>query len=1068
MTVSAGPNLKSHSVFYPTTQVNRLRKNITQEAWAKQLAEKLTDAARPWLEMSDDTLWSLMFGATLPRAWMVWSDGHCPACKTSVTMYDWKIKALERPWKVQCPHCREQFPKNDFYAFYCSGLDGTGIFDPNRADRSLLFNTEHPDPSDPLHKFGVDDGTGYVQDGKRWRFIGAYLVYGQWKQAVLGGILALAQAYIITGEPLYAHKAGILLDRTADLYPAFDFKAQATVYEIVLCDGYVSTWHDACEETRQMALAYDMIFEALKKDTELTAFLAAKAQRCGLVNSKTSFLDIQRNIETGILHDALANSHKIYSNYPRRDIAQLVIRAVLNQPRQQWYPFLDAMLVKATAVDGVTGEKGLAGYSSYTIQGLAGFLAQWERAEPGFLAYCFEAHPALRQTYRFHIDTWCMQQYYPQVGDTGTFAKKVTQYQGMRMLRPNRESKYSYEDNPLSPSMYPFLWQLYRLTNDPAYVQVIYQDNDETIDGLPYDLFAEDAPALRRKIADVMAQHGTIPQAASVNKEQWCLAILRSGQDDHVRASWLHYAVGGNHHHQDAMNLGLFAYGLDLMPEFGYPPVQFGGWSSPKALWYTMSAAHNTVVVDGQNHGICQGQTTLWAQGQSCQVVRVSAPGAIPLVSAIPKKHPLADSWQFMWDPDNRGQELGWHTDSFQDGGWFDIQTDTVWQYQPIGKQWKAEHGEDYHGVAWYRCRFEIQPHETNAKLKLLFGAVDQACTIWVNEQKILDRPYPYQGDTTSWDHCFSVDITDALRYDRPNTIAVCVDGGAIGEGGIKRGVWLATETSQTSSRFERTIVQVDMPDPEHFYLLDIFRVRGGQDHTLFMHSHFSAAQASGLSLLTGPDYGHNTQMRNFRWDRHPVPGWHVDWKIEDRYQYLPPEKEIHLRYTSLTTEAQAALAEGWISHDGYNSAAEAWIPRLLVRRQTTEPVLASNFVGVIEPYDKASSIERIRRLPLLGEDGRAFPDSAAAVEIIHKDGVRDLILAVDPETLAGSSSPNAPGILVQPDWQVKLAGELCLLRQNAEGKLVYLFAAHTANVHIQDRQFSPDNPDSQLEWKGD
>ena len=31
------------------------------------------------------------------------------------------------------------------------------------------------------------------------------------------------------------------------------------------------------------------------------------------------------------------------------------------------------------------------------------------------------------------------------------------------------------------------------------------------------------------------------------------------------------------------MNLGLFARGLDLMPDLGYPPVQFGGWDSPRA-----------------------------------------------------------------------------------------------------------------------------------------------------------------------------------------------------------------------------------------------------------------------------------------------------------------------------------------------------------------------------------------------------------------------------------------------------------------------------------------------------
>ena len=59
------------------------------------------------------------------------------------------------------------------------------------------------------------------------------------------------------------------------------------------------------------------------------------------------------------------------------------------------------------------------------------------------------------------------------------------------------------------------------------------------------------------------------------------------------------------------MNLGFFAKGLDLLPDFGYPRVQYGGWRSGKAKWYTMSAAHNTIVVDRKDHFVANGVTTL-------------------------------------------------------------------------------------------------------------------------------------------------------------------------------------------------------------------------------------------------------------------------------------------------------------------------------------------------------------------------------------------------------------------------------------------------------------------------
>ncbi len=320
---------KSASVLFHATLIANAQANANRYDWAGRIKDGIVKSAEPFTRYSDDELWAMMFGATIERSWMVWSNGHCPACGQDVPMYNWKIDALNRPWKVACPHCRELFPKNDFYAFYKSGLDEHGVFDPRRADRKLLFNTEHPDPNDPLRGFGVDDGDGYVAGEKRWRFIGCYLIYGQWKQLIVNGIAALANAYVVTGDPRYAHKAGILLDRVADLYPTHDFKTQGWVYERRGDRGYVSTWHDACPEFRNMALAYDMVFDALKTDDGLLRFLSAKAAQYQLENPKADFVDIQRNIEERILGDTITNAEKIHSNYPMTEVAVLLAKAVL-------------------------------------------------------------------------------------------------------------------------------------------------------------------------------------------------------------------------------------------------------------------------------------------------------------------------------------------------------------------------------------------------------------------------------------------------------------------------------------------------------------------------------------------------------------------------------------------------------------------------------------------------------------------------------------------------------------------------------------------------------------------
>ena len=137
---------KKGGVFMSAERRQKAISNAEKYPWAKDIRDKIVARAQPWMAMSDDELWDLMFGATIPRSWMVWSNGFCPACKQSVPMYTWKIDALAHPWKVQCPHCKEYFPKNDFQAFYQSGLDEHGVFDPKLADRGLLFNTSIPTP----------------------------------------------------------------------------------------------------------------------------------------------------------------------------------------------------------------------------------------------------------------------------------------------------------------------------------------------------------------------------------------------------------------------------------------------------------------------------------------------------------------------------------------------------------------------------------------------------------------------------------------------------------------------------------------------------------------------------------------------------------------------------------------------------------------------------------------------------------------------------------------------------------------------------------------------------------
>ena len=699
---------------------------------------------------------------------------------------------------------------------------------------------------------------------------------------MLGGIRNLSSTYLLTGDPAYAHKAAILLDRVADVYPLFDFKEQGLVYEVPGVSGYVSTWHDTCEETRELVMAYDMIFDALTIDGAYTAFLSRKAAEHGIPAPKTTPEDIRRNIETRILRDALNSPAKIHSNYPRTEIASAIIHAVLRgvDGNDAFWEIVDPMLDKATAVDGVTGEKGLAGYASYTIRALALFLAEFSKADPAFLDAMLERCPRLHEAFRFHIDTLCLDRYYPQSGDCGAFAAASPDYKGMPFYKPGVSKVSISAWTPLPPSCYTLLWRLYERTGDAAFVQIAYRGNDYTLDGLPHDIYIRDAEAIREGIARIIREEGSLIRLGSVNKKQWKLALLRSGEGSHARVLWLDYDSGGGHGHADAMNLGLFARGLDLMPEFGYPPVQFGGWGSPRAKWYTKSAAHNTVVVDGRDTPAGAGEITLWADGVDFRAMRASAPAL------------------------NRG------------------------------------------------------------------------------------------------------------------------------------------------NRFERTLALIDVSS-EDFYLLDLFRVDGGADHTRFMHSHFGDLTTTGLTLSPAEDYGHNTQMRAFRLDPKPSPGWQALWRIEDRYGYLTPETPVHLRYTDFTTAAAAGTAEAWMVDGLYASTEEVWIPRLVMRRmaQGDEALTLTTFAGIIEPYGETPPLKKMARIPLQRQDGSPVGDRHAGFAIDLANGHRDILIARDPED-------DTVQVLIFGDAPtLETDAELTFLRLNSSGMPVYAALCHGARLDYGDMQ---------------
>lgn len=1076
----------------PTVLIDRARANAEKYPWARSVRERMVADAAPWFAMGDEELWSLMYGPTLTRSWDVWSNGHCPVCKKDVPLYNWEIDAFLRPWKVRCPHCLELFPKNDFARYYASGLDEHHIFSHHRANRLLLVNPEHPDPTDPLHKFCVDDGEGYLSrdhPGERWRFIGAYLIYGQWKQVMLGGISKLADAYQITGDKAYAHKAAILLDRVADLYPSFDHKTQAWVEEIFRTDGYVSTWHDACEETRWMAHAYDAVRPVILEDAELARFLDGQAKRWSIAADKSTGAAICRNIEAGILLDPIKNRHKIWSNYPRQEIALATLHAALGWPerRAEVMKIVDAMLEKGTAVDGVTGEKGLAGYTTFVIQGMADYLSRLERLEPGLLRELLQRHPKLRETYRFHLDTWCGMNYYPEIGDTGWVAKRNENYLGV--VLPNSPAGGQPGIVPgmgFDPSMYDFLMKLYEATGDVEYVQALYHGNGRKSAGLPYDLCAEDPEAFQAKVDRVIAEHGPdLPQRNAL-KRDWHLALLKTGRAAAARAIWMIFDTGGRHAHGNGMNIGLFYRGLDLMPDFGYPPLQFSRATGPHVAWYLSPISHNTVVIDGLLPAMRWGEPTggtctLWGDGRDISVVRASAVEMLRPCTAD-RVFPLTGEGHEhvglyfhtkgsamrvrVWTrPEPTGESTQVSGEAPADG--WTLAFEDTFNRAEIGPDWRSLDGTWWiengslvgNGTLLCTRKFPgCQRVEIEAMTTVPIPC-DLSIFLAASEEGFRKGLFVGFGSGHNGYSKLVIAESDAQRGEgriapgQRHFIRAERDGGLIrqvidGKETMRHlntgeGVVGAAARARRGLQYERTLMAMNVSAEETYYL-DIFRVRYGRDHAKFQHSHFAELATQGLNLGPGEEYNHPSLMRNFQTDRAAKPGWSADFKAVDRNNYVPAGTEIHLRYTDLTTEAEASTCEGWVCPSHFNSTEQAWLPRLMIRRQNKagadSATMMSTFVSVVEPHGKERYLRAIRRVTPTTAAGQPWGDPHVAVEVTLVDGRSDLLVAGDAENACEATPALKQGeaLCVVP-WGVRLQGELAAVRRDAAGKVVAL-----------------------------
>lgn len=154
------------------------------------------------------------------------------------------------------------------------------------------------------------------------------------------------------------------------------------------------------------------------------------------------------------------------------------------------------------------------------------------------------------------------------------------------------------------------------------------------------------------------------------------------------------------------------------------------------------------------------------------------------IVSELPRQ------WRLRWDPDEVGRARGWFEPATDVSAWVPVTVDAPWEKQPAGAAWREAHQRDYDGLAWYRVEFEVPETLQGCRLYLLFGAVDEGATVWVNGQLVGEHPFVNPDD---WTTPFIMEFTNAAHPGGTNTLVVLVEDRS-GAGGVWKPVLLVAE----------------------------------------------------------------------------------------------------------------------------------------------------------------------------------------------------------------------------------------------------------------------------------
>jgi len=579
--VPRGP-LKSSRAFHSDAEIATARQRIAESEEAKAVLDGIISRAQPWLDMPLEDLTWRMPGGDVPRAFND-SVGGCPVHGKAIFQhgtYPW-ILHFDKPFQLECPIGHESYPSNDFLAWYRSGYE----------DQTALGGDYS------------DDGWGWVhpKTGERQWLI-AYANHWTWSKFTLPGMTALAQAYQLTGDRRYADRCVAMLARMADIYPGLDYEPQSRYGH--LNPGYRGKLLNHIWETgtiSTLAEAYDMVWETIDSNESLLASREQTGEQ------------LRAEIEANLLEEGVDGilDGRIVGNFGMHQRAMAILVAV-RQPDNS-AQLLSEILDKTGAEgryegiryalhnwihrDGVPYETS-PGYNFSWVANLTETAALVERAGVDLFQ-----EPQFRRLLNWPL-MLLVNDHTPAEGDAGSIAAGRV---GIT---------------------HPVYREAFRRYGGTDFAWALQQGGIEERSYNSFDSLFE--PVLAEQ---VKAQLAAEPRATPVTRllDGYGMALLNNPTDRLGVSNY--YGYRGGHSHRDGLTFDLFAHGLAITPDTGYPDFM-NNLIAGIYTWSKATIAHNTVTVDErQQTGNLGGQVHHFAGSPELQFSDISAPGNYPGVS---------------------------------------------------------------------------------------------------------------------------------------------------------------------------------------------------------------------------------------------------------------------------------------------------------------------------------------------------------------------------------------------------------------------------------------------------